>query len=285
MIGKIRRRLEKKMNDESAPQGGSTPRVPHGLQRESEMVRAILEADNKAHSPVSQAARESFAPLHQQLMDAIERDEILRATPQVGSTPGAALVAWWENFSRRLAPTRWALAALLFLAIGLGGHRLGRLQGAPTLPIDTFVSDFDSGIKSEMPLDFVSANEQDASSAAAWLSRSTGQNVKLPSPKKSGTHILGARHREIWTNHTVAQAHFIRNGVRLALFQVHAPRCGVSGLEEKSVGGRTFLIAQRGAYHVVVWRKGDNIVTLVSPLARPQSLLLAAAMRQDDPLA
>jgi hypothetical protein len=83
----------------------------------------------------------------------------------------------------------------------------------------------------------------------------------------------------------VAQAHFIRNGVRFALFQVHAPRCGMTGLEEKLVGGRTFLAAQRGAYHVVVWRKGDNIMTLVSPLASPQSLLLAAAMRQDDPVA
>jgi hypothetical protein len=289
MIGKIRRRVKKSLFD-GPPGGQSTLRLPSGTQRESALVQAILAADKQPHSPVSQAARDSFPDIHQQLMDAIERDETERAAQdfcarsQSGSTPFLVPALGWRSFARGLAPMRWALAALLLLAVGLGGHRLGRQQGAPALPIDTFVSDFDEDIKSEMPLDFISYNEQDATGAAAWLSRHTGQNVKLPSPRKSGARILGARHRKLWT-HPVAQAHYIRNGVRLALFQVHAPRCGVTGLQETSVGGRTFLIAQRGAYHVVVWRKGDNIVTLVSPLARPQSLRLAAAMREDDPVA
>lgn len=290
MIGKIRRRIGKSLNDEGASQAGSTPRLPQGAQRESALVRAVLAADEQPHSPVSQAARDTFAPLHQQLMDAIECDEALRAAQKsravvrAGSTPAAALSLWWGNLSRSFAPTRWALTALVLLAVGLAGQHLGSPQGAPSLPVDTFVDDFDAGIKSEMPLDFISDNEQDATSAAAWLTRHTGQKVKLPSPKKSGTRILGARQREIWRHHAVGQAHFIRNGVRFALFQVHAPRCGMTGLKEESVGGRTFMVARRGAYHVVVWRKGDNIVTLVSPLTSPQALRLAATMRDEDPV-
>lgn len=284
MIGKMRRRMKKTRDEKDAREDGSTPILPPGARRESEWVRAVLEADQQPHSAVSQAARESFAPLHQHLMDAIERDELRRASQSLRaeSTPLATLAECLKQIPRRLMPVRFALAVWMLLAVGLGGHYLGSRQSAPVLPVDTFVSDFDEGIKSAMPLDFISADEQDATSAAAWLSRHTGQKVKLPSPAKSGARILGARHRELWTR-PVAQAHYIRNGVRVALFQVHAPRCGVAGLEEKSVGGRTFLVAQRGAYHVVVWRKGDNIVTLVSPLASPQSLRLAAAMRQDDP--
>ncbi len=268
----------------------STPHLPETLRAESDLVRAVLQADEEPTSPVSRAASESFGEIHSQLMSVIEQDVQHRANSKNSSrTPFKAWLSaqmdLLTSLQRGMRPhlAQLGVAAFLLVGVGMGGHQLGRSQGAQALPIQNFVDDFDEGLRSEMPLDFVSLDESDASSAARWLSTRTGQKVKLPTPAKSGARILGARQKAIWS-HPVAQAHYIKNGVRVALYQVHEPRCGVSGLEETSVGGHTFMTAKRGAYHVVVWRKGDDIVTMVSSLAPHQALRLAAAMRDDDSL-
>jgi len=268
----------------------STLHLPESLRRESDLVRAVLQSDQEPTSSVSRAAADSFGEIHGRLMSAIEQDVQCRANPQTLSRSTfkawlSAQIDFLHSLQRGLRPhlVQVGVAAFLLIGIGLGGHHLGRSQGAQALPIQSFVDDFDEGMKSEMPLDFISVDANDATSAARWLSTRTGQKVKLPTPAKSGARILGARQKTLWS-HPVAQAHYIKNGVRVGLYQVHEPRCGVSGLEETSVNGRTFMTAKRGAYHVVVWRKGDDIVTMVSPLAPHQALRLAAAMRDDDSL-
>lgn len=266
------------------------PQVQESLLPESNLVHEILQLDEAVDSAVTHAASASFGEIHGQLMDTIAQDVKRRAAlpmPESGSLAAwlSAQIKFLDSLQRGLRPhlVQFALAAFLLVGVGMGGHYVGRKQGAQALPIQSFVDDFDEGMKSEMPLDFISADTDDATSASRWLSQHTGVKIKLPTPRKSGARILGARQKTLW-NRPVAQAHYVKNGVRVGLYQVREPRCGLSGLEETSIGGRTFMTAKRGAYHVVVWRKGDDIMTMVSPLAKHQALRLAAAMRDDDSL-
>jgi hypothetical protein len=191
------------------------------------------------------------------------------------------------DWTRRTAKAQamflpYALATVMLCVVGLAGHQIGRRQEMWALPVQSLVDDFESGLKSPVPLDYVSPDSGDAKATAHWLSRQVGHKVLLPAPGKSGTRILGARRHELW-GRAVAQAHYIKNGVHIALYQIHEPRAGLRDMQEAEFKGRTYLAARRGNYHVVVWRKGDDIVTMVSPLERVASLRLAAALRDASP--
>jgi hypothetical protein len=259
------------------------PHLPATFSVESAAVHAVLEADEAASSPVSVAARDAFVPVHRRLMNAIEEENPARVAPM-----RRRLTDLFERVlvtSRRassFSAARYAVALLLFIAVGAAGQRIGREQGAQALPVQLLVDDFDSTLKSAAPLEFVAADSKDAKPVAHWLSARVGHKVLLPAPARSGTRILGARHHELW-GHSVAQAHYMKNGVHVALYQIHEPRAGLKGLQETEVNGRTYLAAQRGHYRVVVWRKGDDIVTMVSPLEKTAALRLAVALRAAAP--
>jgi hypothetical protein len=273
----------------AAQNADEPPQLAESFSEESCAVRAMIEADAAASSPVTQAAQDAFSSVHSRLMNAIEED-MARTAP---AWRNWALKLWKKFdqlsqstflFSRSasLATARYAVMIVLFFAVGLTGHRIGSLQGAQALPVQLLVDDFDLCLKSATPLEYVATDSNNAKPVAHWLSAQVGHKVLLPAPTRSGTRILGARHHELW-GHSVAQAHYIKDGVRVALYQIHEPRAGLKGLQETEVNGRTYLATRRGNYHVVVWRKGDDIVTMVSPLKKVASLRLAAALREAAP--
>ena len=276
---------EKFQKNENAPL-----KISENFAQESALLRAAFQREQAEHSPVSLASRQAFSPVHARLMDAVESDAATRRDSSPSALPFEKLrmIRDWLakipslGFAWRFPVARVALALFLLTAVGVGGHHFGSQQGARALPIQSIVDDFQTGENSPLPLDFVSSDTSDAKPAAHWLSTHVGHKVLLPSPGRSGTHIVGARRPEL-DGRAVAQAHYIHNGVRVALYQIHEPRAGLKGLQETQINGRTFLASQRGAYHVVVWRKGEDIVTMVSPLASGASLRLAAVLRDASP--
>jgi hypothetical protein len=269
-------------------------RITDALAGESALVRAVIAQENDEDSLVSIGSRQAFATVHVRLMDAVENDVVARRASQESTPPElprAGNSSWLQLLqslcdsprARVHAPVaRFAGALLVLIAVGLGGHHFGRQQNARALPIDSIVSDFDAGMKSPLPLDFISADVSDARPAAHWLTAQVGHKIFLPAPGKTGTQIVGARRHELW-GRPVAQAHYLKNGVRVALYQIREPRAGLKGLRETRVHGRTFMTAEKGDYRVVVWRKGDDIMTMVSPLQRESSLRLAAVLREAAP--
>jgi anti-sigma factor RsiW len=261
--------------------------LPAAYAPETGAVRAVIAADAEEHSAVTLAARDSFGAIHTQLMETIDADVAARQR-QAGrdlekSTSAFFLANWMSGFSHLSTHVaRYAVAALLFIAVGVGGHQYGMQQSAQILPIESIVQDFDDNLKSPAPLDFISQNGVDEKPAAKWLSTQVGHRISLPAPTRTGTRLVGVRRHEL-DGRAVAQAHYLKNGVRVALYQIRDPRAGLNGMETTSYRGRTFLASQHGAYHVVVWRKGEDIVTMVSPLSREPSLRLAAALREASP--
>jgi anti-sigma factor RsiW len=233
---------------------------------------------------IAQEANFAFAPIHARLMDAIEASQrgpsrTQNAERESGNS-NSALRAHrsafeWLWSSRRLPALRLMLATLVLLAVGLGGRQLGHWHTARALPVQLLVDDFDAGLRSSIPVELVADNPQ---AASKWLSRKLGVQVRLPALNRAGIKLLGARRHHI-AGHPVAQTHYLKDGVRVALYQVHAPHYGLSGLNEVEFNGCLFFIRNFGNYHAVIWRSDDNLMALVTPLARHEALQLAAAMR------
>lgn len=244
------------------------------LDELSVAIREALSDDDARREHHMQAA---FAPVHQSLMNAASRDGI----SQEFALPKSQRL--WGNFAWRHATLRLAMGAVLLVAVGWGGHQVGRARAQSetrVLPVQSLVDDFDAGLRSPSPFEFVAMRPGDNQQAARWLSRHVGAPVHLPSPARAGVQLLGARRHTLW-HHSVAQTHYLKNGVRVALYQVREPRCGLPHMDEVKLRGRVFLTSNNGQYRVVAWRAGDIVMTLVTPLAMRESLQLAANLRSD----
>lgn len=217
------------------------------------------------------AIHASFSAVHGSLMEAISASRSGAAAPPQGRRPWhwtPALILQRQN-----AP-RYALAVVLFLAAGVGGHQIGR-RAVPVVPVATFVADFDASQSAPEPLELVGSNTK---ATASWLKDSTGIRVHLPSEKDTGMRLLGARHSTL-NGTLVALAHYEMKGVRVVLYQLYAPRFALEGLNENVIGGRSYFTQDYGHNHVVAWRSGDNVLAVVSPLPVTQTIRVAVRMR------
>ncbi len=275
--------------------------------------------DSDAQAPKIEAARAAFAPVHAQLMNAIERDVATdrAATDQVANNSACRrtdsrhfqsllCVIGWRSFDWRLG-RKWAAPATALLLTAIGGHSLGlyrasqnewsqravadeessllnadgvRNHATRVLPVQSLVDEFDSSLRRSAPLEFV-ADERESPQSAAWrLQKQLGVSLRLPLKPQKGVKLLGALRQKSWHRPGV-QARYIKNGVRVAVYQMREPACGMGNLREVEWQGQLFMTGDRGAYRVVAWRADDDVMTLVSPLAMQphDSLLLAQQMR------
>jgi anti-sigma factor RsiW len=170
---------------------------------------------------------------------------------------------------------QFALAMMMLFAVGIGGHQWGKMSSGEVLPVQSIIDDFDAGLRDPSPFEIATDNPAET---ATWLTRKLGIKVRLPAPHRAGVKLLGARGHQLY-GRPVAQTHYLKDGTRVVLNQIHAPRYGLSGLTEVTSGGQTFFVKDCGAYRLVVWRADDNIMALVSPLAMREALLLGDAMR------
>ena len=243
----------------------------------ADVTREALSAPN-----VSQklAPGTTFTTVHERLMEAITASRQLDGDNEADGRRGRNWHGPRDSHGRGgrglqlRSVLRYVFAALLFLAAGIGGHQLGRKQ-IPVLPVSWLVEDFVNSLKSPEPLDLVDGNNHDA---AAWLKSNTGIRVHLPSQSETGMRLLGARRGNV-NGTTVALTHYEKNGVRLVLYQLNAPRVALDGLDQVNLNGRAYFTQDYGAYHVVAWRSGDNVLAVVSPFPVSEALQLAVHMR------
>jgi len=260
----------------------------NGLNEISGAVRSLLAEEETECAPEARAA---FAPVHSRLMNAIDqsrRYEMPVLTPGVDelASTGLDTAPVRRRFRLSLPWPRyrqtWAAAmvlALIFVA-GLGGHQIARQGTADVFPVQCLADDFDAGLKSPTPYEFVS---HDPEATAQWLSAQLGMPVRLPSPERAGVKLVGAR-RHVLRGRPVAQTHYIKDGQRVALYQVLAPKYGFSGLNEvRGNGRRHFFYKDCGGYRVVLWRSGENVMAIVTPVAIHEALQLATAIRENSP--
>lgn len=267
----------------------------------SEIVRDVVN-DPYEQAQLAKNASASFAPVHDLLMNAIERDVCVQsdvaAQKNAFKTPR---FSWRQSFRVLDGRTRWnwAAAAAVLCATTIGAHSLGfyrATQNLPQnasflakkappriLPVQSLVDDFDSGLRRDTPFEFVADERETPQIAARRLETQLGVLIHLPLKPRSGAKLLGARRHQTW-NRPGVQAHYEKNGVRVAVYQMREPSCSLGDLDEVELNGRLFLMGKRGAYRVVAWRAGDDVMTMVSPLAMQprESLLLADDMRHTD---
>ncbi len=178
------------------------------------------------------------------------------------------------------AAARYAAAACV-LALGVvGGHKVGRQSGPTALPVQSLMEDYASGLGPNAPLEVSARSEDDTS---RWLSQQMGRRVSLPAASRVGAMLLGAR-RCIVEGRPSAQAHYLKNGVRVTYYQIHAPHLGLSGLGEIRSGGRSYFTQKLNGCNLIVWRSDEDIMAVVSPLEMPASLSLAHSMRDSTPV-
>lgn len=253
----------------------------------SDAVQAAYAADE---DKLGHDAAQSFSPIHNKLMEAIEASQSPAPAPSFRAEDIFAPVSSQRRLLARRARTpqfQWALGLCLVAAVAGGSHELGRFRAVSdtaNLPVQSLVDDFDEGLRSPSPFDFVAYRPEDNQHAAAWLSQSVGAKVQLPAPTRAGVRLLGARRHTI-EDRPVAQTHYSKDGVPIALYQVRAPAYGLAGMNEVRIGSHVFMTSNRGNYRVVAWRAGEVIMTMVSPLGMERSLQLADALRNNqDPL-
>lgn len=263
------------------------------LAEVSASVRASQQQDETRVTPLVRAA---FAPLHTRLMERIAEDTAVTFLEEAPLSPTRR---WpWNNaeaFARK--PYRaaqrlaWsAVFATLLVGTTWSAHQIGRGSSPHDLPVQEFVTDFDNGIKSPAPFEFTALdvagnNAQSAAiaarDAASWLSARAGMTIEVPAARAPGLKLIGARHL-MQGERSVAQAHYLQNGVRVALYQVRDARAGLGSLDAVQLGRRTYFTSNHDPYRVVSWRAGEDIMALVSPLAMRESLLLAQRLRVAD---
>lgn len=249
------------------PFGAST----HALGDISDGVRESLAQEAQQIAP---AAAATFTFTHAKLMQAIEASTPLRRKPSPWHLTRWLGMEWAIPTARS-----FILATLLLLGVGMGGHQLGTRHAARVLPVQKLVDDFDAGLRSPAPFQLVA---DDPKTTESWLSQNLGMKVRLPAPKRAGVKLLGARTHHL-EDRPVAQTHYLKGNVRVALYQMRAPRYGLPDLDEVQVHGRLYYTKDCGPYRAIVWRAGDNVMTMVSPLAMRESLLLASDMRDNTP--
>jgi anti-sigma factor RsiW len=302
------KQLSNSANDKSANdnvQGRSAIRAlltEHTVQNKTDLaeVAALSEAVQQALKDESareiQEAREAFTLTHAHLMNRISEDTLSHEAPD--ALPAFSPVKPWpweksrlkqqrvsaieKHLSRFRKPVlRWAVAGVLICGAGVSGHYMGQMNPTHELPVQSLINDFDSGLKSPTPLEFIAQKSDDAHAAAGWLSSHIGISVHVPSVSEAGAELIGAR-RSLLGSNPVSQTHYLKNGVRVALYQVREPRYSMGGFEEVQLDGRIFMTKKSGDYRVVAWRSGENVLTMVSPLELHESLTLAQAMRTSE---
>lgn len=245
-------------------------------------------------------AQAAFAPTHQRLMNAIETDIAARnmAAPNFLCTFSNRVLDSLKPSKN--APWRFAVLTALLTATAIGSHSVGYYRASNrsemnanvstqdaaalrVLPVQSLVNDFDASLHGRAPLEFVSNTNETAPKARQRLQNQLGVAIHLPMKPRMGAKLEGARRHFGW-NRAGVQARYVQNGVRLAVYQMREPRWALGDLQEIEWNGRLFMTGTRGAYRVVVWRAGEDVMTLVCPLQMPShdSLLLAAALREPE---
>ncbi len=177
------------------------------------------------------------------------------------------------------AIARYAAAACVLAAGVIGGHHAGRESGPRALPVQSIVEDYASGLGPSAPLEVSARSTGDTS---RWLSKHMGRRVSLPTASRVGATLLGARRCTV-EGRLSAQAHYLKNGVRVAYYQIHAPHLGLAGLGEVRSGGRSYFTQNLNGCNLIAWRSDEDIMAVVSPLEMPVSLSLAYSMRESTP--
>jgi anti-sigma factor RsiW len=248
----------------------------------STAVRDLLDDEMKQLAPAAQAA---FDPVHTRLMDAIQRsrreDVAFDGLPGVTGRAPSRQLRRPPVFSRHRQPVLMAaMVVVLTLAAGLGGHQWAQRGAGDVFPVQCLADDFDAGLKDPSPYEFVS---QDPRATARWLTHQLGMPVHLPATEKAGVRLLGARRHQLH-GRPMAQTHYLKEGMRIALYQVQAPKYGLGGLNE--IGGpgrRHFYFKDCGGCRVVLWRVDESVMAIVTPLSIHEALDLAGAIRAASP--
>ena len=261
-----------------ADHNGETPESEAALLELSGALRDAYAAPRVLAREADEALH-AFAPLHDALMENIEADDSYRASSRARVLAAARKASGARpRFSWKITPAKFALASTLFCAAAFGGHFIGSKNASRELPVQSLVDDFDNNLQSAAPLEFVSDDSRTPVQSAQLISDNIGLKVDAP-PRHAGVKLIGARRHPLW-NRLGVQARYMKNGVPFTLYKIREPRCALDGLGEVQVNGRTYLHGQRGQYHVVVWRSGEEVMTMVSPLASQPSLDLARSMRE-----
>ncbi len=261
----------------------------------------VVRDDPAEEARLSIESQSTFAPTHARLMQAIESDVASRQTHK-SSFRAPSFHRVLDTFSfGHSSGWRWAAVATVLMTTALGSHSIGyqralktlsaptpatavsssqNVAGARVLPVQSLVDDFDQSLRSQAPFEFVSDERETPAAAAKRQQSKLGVAIHLPVKLRSGAKMLGAR-RHSGGGRPGVQAHYVKDGVRIGVYQIREPACGMGNLNEVEWKGNLFLTGARGSYHVVAWRSGDDIMTMVSPLAMNEhdALLLAAAMR------
>jgi anti-sigma factor RsiW len=249
----------------------------------SDALRLALAEECDSTLRQAQEARSAFVSIHTRLMQEITAEQ--DSSPSLQSEE---VTTSHKAFNRARAKRRfrvlgqrpalqWALALLCMSAVGFGGHRIGSRSASKELPVQSLVDDFDAGLHSATPLEFIADENLDNSAVSQWLSQRVGMKVQLPA-RHAGTKLLGAKRHPLW-NRPGVQTHYLKNGIHVGLYQIRDPRCALANMDEVEIKGKLFLVGVHGPYHVVVWRNGDDVMALVSPLRQNESLRLASLMR------
>ncbi len=279
------------------------------LEEISQLLRAAWD-DPAEKARLEIGAQEAFTPTHNLLMATIESN-VTEAREQLSSRALSRFPLFKPLSLGRNPAWRWASVTAVLMTTALGSHSIGyyhalRALSSPAassenalpssiiatspnlrvLPVQSLVNDFDVSLRRQTPLEFVADERESTQMIGHKLQNQLGVAMHLPIKPRSGAKLLGARRHSAW-NRTGVQVHYVKDGVRIAVYQFREPSCGMGDLNEVEWKGQLFLTGQRGAYRIVVWREDDDVMAMVSPLAMRQheSLLLAEDIRQTNDFA
>ena len=255
-------------------------RIQNGAREENKgdaELRDFDEVSLGVHALLREEAQSSdaaaaFASTHARLMSAIETD----AKPKT-SRFQLRLNEFRRNVSTAawgITALRWAVPALLIIFAGWGGHFLGSSRAdADVLPAQSLLDDYKGGLLHPAPME---VRASDAPTTAKWLSRRTGMKVRVP--QRADVKLLGG-HAHHLKGHEVAQTRYLKNGRRIALYQIHAPSYGLSNLTVAKLDGHTFFLHDNGEFRLIAWRSGESVMALATPFSTADALQLANAIR------
>lgn len=279
------------------------------LSEVSQLLR-VAQDDPAEKARLEMGAQEAFQATHKRLMQAIENDADARR--EKSSSGVQARFSWFAPpFTSRNFRWSWAPVAAVLMMTALSSHSIGYYHALRTLsgpsaasdtaktnpvvaapsslrllPVQSLVNAFDDSLRNATPLEFVADQSESPQTIGRKLKKQLGVAMHLPIKPRSGAKLLGVQRHFGW-NRPGVQAHYVKNGVRVAVYQFREPNCGLGDLNEVEWNGHLFMTGSRGAYRVVAWRSGEDVMTMVSPLAmrEHESLLLAEDMRQPNDFA
>jgi anti-sigma factor RsiW len=259
------------------------------LMEDIDLARQDAELVASATSP-AEPALESAPWIRDAAALGLSERTQLAVAPQVLTAPGAPSQSprhsrWnallngpWSRRAR--LGVRYAAAACVLAAGVLGGHTAGRQGEGNELPVQSIVQDYAAGLGAGAPLEVSARSEGDTS---RWMSQRMGRPISVPEASRVGAMLLGARSSTV-QGRPSAQVHYLKDGVRVAYYQIHAPHLGMAGLGEVRSGGRSYFTQRLGNCSLIAWRTDEDIMAVVSPLAMPDSLSLALSMREATPV-